>query len=128
MCESDSMAGFDIEADRMQNRLYMELRGSMDEDQARSAVETVEEEAAKLSPGFDAINYISEFKPLSQDVAETIAEGKEILADNDVGALVRVTGDSALGDMQFSRVGGDEGYAVTKVESVEEAETKLDER
>jgi hypothetical protein len=122
------MADFDIEADRTQNRLHMDLRGSLDEEQARSAVETVEEEAAKLSPGFDVINDISEFKPLSQDVTETISEGKEILADSGVGALVRVTGDSALGDMQFSRVGGDEGYAVTKVESVEEAKTKLDER
>jgi hypothetical protein len=122
------MAGFEIEADRMENRLHMELRGSLDEARAEEAVETVEAEAAKLSPGFDVVNDISEFKPLSQDVADTIADGKEILAANDAGALVRVTGDSALGDMQFSRVGGDEGYEVTKAETVAEAEAKLDER
>ncbi|WP_128476413.1 hypothetical protein [Halorussus pelagicus] len=122
------MSGFDIEADESANRLHMELRGSLSEAEAASAIERVEAEAAKLSPGFDVINDISAFKPLSQDVADIIAEGKEALTVRDAAALVRVTGDSALGDMQFSRVGGDEGYEVTKAETVAEAEAKLDER
>ncbi|MFC3477170.1 hypothetical protein [Halobacterium litoreum] len=119
------MADFDIEADSSQNRLHMKLAGSLDESQASAAVDRVESEAAKLSPGFGVINDISEFKPLSQDVADTIADGKEILASEGAGALVRVTGDSALGDMQFDRVGGAEGYQVAKAETVSEAEQML---
>jgi len=122
------MSDYTIEADTTENRLHMELIGSLGESEATAAVERVESEAGKLSPGFDVINDISEFKPLTQDVADTIADGKDILAREDAGALVRVTGDSTLGDMQFDRVGGAEGYHVAKAETVSEAEQMLADR
>ncbi|MFB6068733.1 MAG: hypothetical protein ABEJ90_02280 [Halobacterium sp.] len=122
------MGDYHIEADTRANRLHMELSGSLDESEANAAVDAVESEAAKLSAGFDVVNDISQFKPLSQDVVDTIADGKEILAREGAGALVRVTGESALGDMQFDRVGGSEGYDVAKAETVDEAEAMLPER
>ena len=121
-------AGFDVEADTETNTLYLELSGTLSTAQMKQAAAEALTSARHLSEGFGVINDISEFKPLSQDVADTIADGKEILAANGAEALVRVTGDSALGDMQFSRVGGEEGYDVTKVETVEEAEAKLSDR
>ncbi|MFD1513271.1 hypothetical protein [Halomarina rubra] len=119
------MAGFDIEADVAANRLNMELRGSLDETQAEAAVDAVDTESRKLSPGFEVVNDISGFKPLSQDVAAAIGEGKQILAENGAGALVRITGESVVGTMQFKRVGDREGYHVAEAESHAEAEDLL---
>ena len=122
------MGDFDIEADTGANRLNMELSGSLDAEDADAAVEAVEREAAKLDDGFEVINDISEFEPLSQDVADTIAEGKRALSAAGAGALVRVTGDSAIGSMQFDRVGDADGYDIATAETVADAETLLDER
>ena len=119
------MADYDIEADVANNRLNMKLRGALNEDRARGAVDRVASESAKLSPGFEVVNDISEFKPLSQDVVDAIADGKSILAENGAGALVRVTGESVVGTMQFKRVGEEVGYQVAEAESYEEADAML---
>lgn len=118
------MAGFDIDADVATNRLNMELRGSLDEQHAKAAVDRLEAECGRLSPGFEVVNDISGFKPLSQDVAEVIADGKRVLAESGAGALVRVTGESVVSTMQFKRV-GEEGYHVAEAGSYEEADELL---
>lgn len=119
------MTDYDIQANVANNRLNMKLTGALDEERARGAVDAVATESAKLAPGFEVVNDISEFKPLSQDVAEAIGEGKRILAENGAGALVRVTGESVVGSMQFKRVGDEEGYHVAEAESYEEADALL---
>lgn len=122
------MGEFSIEADTGANRLHMELSGTLDAEEAAAALEAVEREAAGLDDGFEVINDISGFKPLSQDVADTIAEGKRSLSEAGAGALVRVTGDSAIGSMQFDRVGDADGYDIATVETVADAEAMLDDR
>lgn len=122
------MGEFSIEADTGANRLHMELSGTLDAEAAAAALEAVEREAAGLDDGFEVINDISGFKPLSQDVADTIAEGKRSLSEAGAGALVRVTGDSAIGSMQFDRVGDADGYDIATVETVADAEAMLDDR
>lgn len=122
------MGEFTVEADTGTNRLYMELSGSLAADDATAALEAVEREAARLDDGFEVINDISAFEPLSQDVADTIADGKRALSEAGAGALVRVTGDSAIGSMQFDRVGDADGYDIATVETVADAEAMLDDR
>ena len=79
------------------SRLNVTLRGALDEARARGAVDAVASESAKLAPGFEVGNDISEFGPLSQDAVDAIADGKQILAENGARALVRVTGESVAG-------------------------------
>mgnify|MGYP000052320263 CR=1 FL=1 len=122
------MGEFTIEADTRANRLHMELSGSLDADDADAAIAAVERESGKLDDGFSVVNDISEFEPLSQSVADTIADGKRILSEAGAGALVRVPGDSAIGSMQFDRVGDADGYDIATVETVADAEAMLDDR
>ena len=121
------MPGYEVETDRVENRLSLKLEGMLDEETAHEAAEATIEHAEELRPGFEMINDISEFKPLSQEATDAIERGKRGIAERDVGAVVRVVGDSVVGKMQFERVTGDaEGYHVATAESREQAERFLD--
>jgi len=121
------MTGYEITIDESTNRLYMRLEGMLDEETARNVVEEIDEGTAKLDEGFDIVNDISEFKPMSQDAADEIDRGKAIAAQRGANATVRVTGESVIGKMQFERHGqGEETYHVATAESVEEAEDLLE--
>src|SRR6056297_1868393 len=99
------MASYDIRADTVNNRLYMTLEGMLDEEQAIAAVEEIEKAIERLDEGFDIVNDMSEFKPMSQDAADAIDRGKAAAARAGVNATVRVTGESIIGKMQFERHG-----------------------
>lgn len=74
------------------------------------------------------VNDISECTPMTEDATDTIERGKRGLTERGVSAVVRVTGESVVGKMQFDRVAsGTEGYHVATAETVEEAEALLDE-
>jgi len=114
----------DISADRRANRLYITL-DKLDRDQAEAIVAEIETELETLSPGFGVVNDVREFKPLSQDAAEHIADAKALLVDAGVDTIVRVVGDSVLGSMQIDRV-GDAEYDLVEATSVEDADAELD--
>lgn len=100
----------------------------LDEETAEAHVDDMLDAADELEPGFDMVNDISTFKPMSPEAKQAIERGKEGLTERDMSAVVRVTGESALGELQFSRVGTDkEGYHVATAETRMEAERLLDE-
>jgi hypothetical protein len=73
------------------------------------------------------VNDISAFTPLDDEATDTIERGKRGLTDRGVSAVVRVTGESVVGKLQFDRVAdGEEEYHVATAETVEEAEELLD--
>lgn len=119
---------YEVNADRAANRLYLKLEGILDEETAEDHVVDMLSAADELEPGFDMVNDISEFKPMTQQATDTIERGKRGLTERGVSAVVRVTGESVVGKMQFERVGGGmEGYHVATAETVEAAEQLLDE-
>jgi len=118
---------YDIEIDREANRLYLTLEGLLDDATAEAHVADMLDAAEDLEPGFDMVNDISEFTPMTEGATATIEEGKRGLTEKGVSAVVRVTGESVVGKMQFDRVGdGEEGYHVAMAETVDEAEDLLD--
>lgn len=118
---------YEVRIDRAANRLYLTLEGVLDEDTAEDHVKELLAAADELDPGFDMINDISSFKPMTQQATDTIERGKQGLTERGISAVVRVTGESIVGKMQFERVGsGEEGYHVATAETVEDAETLLD--
>lgn len=118
---------YDVDVDTSANRLYLELDGMLDAETAEAHVEDMLAAADGLEPGFDMVNDISSFTPMNQDTSDVIEEGKEGLTERGVSAVVRVTGESVVGKLQFDRVGTDsEGYHVATAETREEAERLLD--
>ena len=122
------MAGsYDLDVDHETNRLYLSLKGLLDAETAEAHVEEMLAAADDLDPGFDMVNDISTFKPMSQEATEAIERGKDGLTERGMSAVVRVLGESVVGKMQFDRVGsGSEGYHIATAETVEAAKELLD--
>lgn len=122
------MAGdYEVSVDHDKNRLYLKLDGLLDEETANEHVVEMLAAADELDHGFDMVNDISTYKPMSQEATEAIERGKAGLTERGMSAVVRVLGESVVGKMQFDRVGsGREGYHIATAETREEAERLLD--
>jgi hypothetical protein len=121
------MGEWNVEADTDKNRLYIELSGYIEGEEAERSTDAVVEAAAQMDEGFDVITDISTVQPGDTEAVENIKRGKEAVAENGAEAAVRIQPESTTGQMQFERA-GDEPYAVAMAESVEQAEQLLDQR
>ncbi|MBW1989755.1 MAG: hypothetical protein JRI97_09425 [Deltaproteobacteria bacterium] len=116
---------FEIKADPEKNRLYITL-GRLDLETVKEAVRVLGKEVWKLSAGFTVLNDLSEYSPVSQEVALHIRRGQGILKKAGMGRGVRVV-SSSLADLQFSRRASQAGLEVTTVKTLEEAWKVLEE-
>ena len=94
---------FEIEANVALNRLYLQLQGSMSDDQARDVADQIIQEVRKLRPGFAIINDISELKPASPAATEHLRRAQEASVRQGCGRVIRVVGTQAITQMQWSR-------------------------
>jgi hypothetical protein len=85
--------GYDVEADRATNTLYIELAGRMEPEEIEAAADEVLAAAEGLSEGFSVINDISEFMPPSPEAAKPIKRAQTELRELGVGDVVRVVAD-----------------------------------
>jgi hypothetical protein len=71
---------YDIEADRRENRLYLDLTGRLDEQTLAVAADAAVEAGQQLDEGFDIVNDLSGFRPPSPEAATAIkrAQGELI--------------------------------------------------
>ncbi|WP_246984326.1 hypothetical protein [Halorientalis marina] len=121
------MGDWNVEADTEKGRLYIELSGYIEGEEAERSTNAVVEAAEKMDEGFDVITDIADVQPGDAEAVENIKRGKEAVAENGATAAVRITPESTTGQMQFERA-GDEPYAVAMADSVEKAEKLLDQR
>ncbi len=119
---------YKVKAEVEKNRLIITLSGFISADEAAIVKEAIISETAKLTPGFDVINDISNFR-LGQDQAGAVL--KEIikyLISKKVNKVVRVVGASQTGLIQFANHTGEVGaYNVKYVPTTKDAENFLDE-
>lgn len=118
---------YEVEVDGVRNRLFLTLDGMLDGETAGEAMDVMLERAENLDSGFDMVNDISSYKPMSQDATDELERGKQGLSALGMSAVVRVTGDSVVGKMQFERVVSDTSFHVATAETPEQAEEFLDE-
>lgn len=120
---------FKVKSDTAKNRLFITLAGFISADEAAGAKSAIVEETAKLAPGFDVINDISNFR-LGQDRAGAILqEIIKFLVSQKVNKVVRVVGASQTGLIQFANYTSDSGiYNVKYVPTLKDAEEFLAEK
>lgn len=125
------MGDYVIETDSVKNRLYLELDGHFDAETVSAAADDVIEASAELDPGFGMINDISSFKPTADEASVHLKRGAKGAAENGLGTVVRVTGESITGELQWDQVSDEVtqevDYDVYKVETRDDAEALLDE-
>jgi len=120
---------YEIISNPTKNRIYFRMEDFLNDEEVREAVDKMIEEIGKLKPGFDIINDLSTFKPVSPEGAKEIERMIQFSNTRNVRHVIRITGPHILSQMQFDRINRMYGSSnVTEyVTSREEAERRLDE-
>jgi len=110
------------------NRLYLTLQGKMDIAEAKKFVNQATQEIKKLNPGYGVITDISGFELVAEDIRQNIEELLCTIKATKVGHVFRVTNPGyPMVSMQWQRTSWKMGYVAENVNSLGEAERKLDE-
>lgn len=117
------------EADRQANRLYLDFSGRLDEETMNAAADETVETAKQLSDGFDIINDLTGFRPVTPAAAEAIKRAQAELQEMGVDRVIRVVDEetSEVVVNSFERRSKEVGYSGETADSVEAAERLLDE-
>lgn len=120
---------FEITADRATNRLYIDITGTVDREEMEAAADKTLSEADTLREGFDIINDLSGFQPPSPEAAKPIKVAQGKLQEMGLSRTVRVIDDdtSPVVVNAFERRSRDVGYSGEQADSVDAAETLLEE-
>lgn len=116
---------FKVVADPEKNRLYITLSGHFEGDEKSEAAASVIKAVEKLQPGFDVINDISDAMPTDEGGLDEIYRVRHFLFSKGVRHVIRITKLKLTG-LQLDRVARPDGYTVTAVDSMEQAERFLE--
>jgi hypothetical protein len=120
---------YEIEADALANRLYIDLSGRMDAEKIDEAADVTLEKAKTLDEGFDIVTDLSGFKPSSPGAAKPIKRAQATLQEIGIDRVVWVT-DAETSQVvvnAFERRSRDVGYSGETADSVDDADRLLDE-
>ena len=125
----DGLMFISSSSDIEKNRLYITLKGTFEEQEAKLAASRIMGEIEKLSPGFDVITDITSIQSSDVEATDELTKVHQILRNSGVNRIVRVVGkqiDQVVGKIQFDIVSKDSGLEAKIVDSVVEAEAYLD--
>jgi MFS superfamily sulfate permease-like transporter len=117
---------FTVKADVQKNRLYVTFQGFFNFIEMKECTDKTIEECKKLKPGYDVITDISQFKIVGQDATGEVARAQAHFKKSGVRHAIRVVGNSALANSQFTRIGKTVDYVPQTVATPAEAEKILD--
>jgi hypothetical protein len=118
---------YEIEADRRENRLYLDLTGRMDAEALDEAADEAVAAGKQLDEGFDIINDLSGFRPPSPEAAKAIKRAQGELKEMGVDRVVRIVDEetSQVVINAFERRSTDVGYSGETADSRQEVERLL---
>ena len=120
---------YGIRYDERKNRLYVELKGTISEEEALALLRKTQDVLEHhLRPGLSVINDLSDALPLAANVAAYISQGQAAIDAKRPSKVIRIV-KNIVSAVQFKRTHQEAhiGYTVTQVTSPEEAERLLDE-
>jgi len=116
---------FAVHSDPGRNRLYITLRGHLEGPERQAALKAILTEASKLAPGFGVVTDISTLHASDQEGFKDFLRAKSGLKMKGVGQVIRVV-KIPLSRIQVQRISEAAGYAAEQVDSIEEADRRLD--
>jgi hypothetical protein len=118
-----------IRTDSEKNRLLLALSGFVTVEEALVIKEVMAKEIPKLTPGFDVINDISNFRMGQEPAGKILQDIIRFCISHNVGRVVRVVGASQAGLIQFANFTGKiDSYNVKYVPTMKDAETALEKK
>jgi hypothetical protein len=116
---------FEVHSDPGRNRLYITLRGHLEGPERQAAMKAILTEADKLTPGFGVVTDISALHASDQEGFKDFLRAKSGLRMKGVGQVIRVV-KLPLSRIQVERISEAAGYEAEHVDSIEEADRRLD--
>jgi len=116
---------FTVTSDPSRNRLYITLAGYLDDAERQAAMKAVLVEVGKLSEGFGIVTDISGLHATNKDGFKDLLRIKSALKLRGAGHVVRVV-KIPLSHLQMARISEEAGYETEHVNSLEEADRRLD--
>jgi hypothetical protein len=116
---------FEVHSDPGRNRLYIILRGHLEGPERQAAMKAILTEADKLAPGFGVVTDISALHASDQEGFKDFLRAKSGLRMKGVGPVIRVV-KIPLSRIQVERISATAGYEAEHVDSIEEADRRLD--
>ncbi len=116
-----------IRVDGAKNRIYLDLQGFHDLEEAQRLRDLYAEAIQKCRPGFTVLADVSKYRPGAAEVQEVHGEAAKLAEAAGVNKVARVIGDKPLGGMQIDRIARTEAtYEARNFATFEEAEDYLD--
>ncbi|MBN2724664.1 MAG: hypothetical protein JXR95_11390 [Deltaproteobacteria bacterium] len=114
---------YNVKVDTAKKCLFITLEGFMQEDEVKKAADLVVSSLPKLPKGFTVVNDISQFKPASREAGEYIKLAQAAIFQKGVSKVIRVTGKSFVGKLQFERTKKEVNatYETVEVATMEDA-------
>lgn len=117
---------YKVSIDEKKNRMVVTIAGIFTGNEATACRETIYKEAVKLSPGFDVIDDISNFRLGLDSAGPALKEIIRYLSSHNVNKIVQVVGASEAGLIQFIKLTGDvNSYRLKYVPTFKDAELVL---
>jgi hypothetical protein len=120
---------YTVKTDIEKNRLFITLAGFLPASEAADIKIDIMNEVSKLSPGFDIINDISNFRLGLDETVNILNDTIDFLISKKVNRIIRVVGSSRAGLIQMAQyTKKTEDYKTSFVPSLEEAEEILNKK
>ena len=116
----------DIDVDVGKNRIFLCVRGRVDDTEAKSIADSIIKEMDRLRPGFDIVTDLSRAEPLGPEGVSQFKRLLEAHRERKAGRTVRIVGRSAQVALQFARTSKELQHEPYLCFSREEAERWLD--
>lgn len=118
---------YKVKTDPEKNRLLLTLTGLVTLEEALAIKEVIAKEVPKLTPDFDVINDISNFRLGQEQAGRIMMEIIKFCIAHKVGRVIRVVGASQSALIQFANFTGKiDSYNVRYVPTLRDAETMLE--
>ncbi len=119
----------EIIPNRARNRIYIRMDGFLKDEEVRQAIDQFIAEIKTMRPGFDVINDLTTFKPVSPQGTKEIERMIRYSNQHGVRHVMRVTGPNYIARLQFERLNKTAASSnlTEYVATREEAERRLDE-
>jgi anti-anti-sigma regulatory factor len=116
----------DIDVDVGKNRIFLCVRGRVDDAEAKSIADSIIKEMGRLRPGFDIVTDLSQAEPLGPEGVNQFKRLLEAHRARKAGRAVRIVGRSKDVALQFARTSKELQHEPYLCFSREEAERWLD--
>lgn len=118
---------FDIRVNGFENRLFVAIKGAIEQPEAAQGYSKIAKAVNSLVPGFSVITDIRELEPATADVRLIFLNTMQLYVNSEMGIEVRVINpNNPVAAQVFQRISRSIGYAAEEVFTTSEAERVID--